>query len=139
MKQYFLRILCTVFVILPVASCAFFEHDDEYYYGLASNLPAISNAVGAYADSPGTPAELIGPALIIQATKNNPVKLDSFKDLYITARRVGIFTSVLVCDANQGHAYFEDTDCTVKIDQHFWRDAPDSACQFTLDLEKACE
>lgn len=124
--------------VLVLTACPAPGADPDEMYALASSVMDVSSAVQTYARYGGAPEGLQGPDLVARATAHNPAKLEGLKGYYVTARRVGEWTSVLVCDAEGGNARLEDAACTMPLDAHVWQDRGDAPCDFVLDLEAVC-
>lgn len=123
-------------VALP--GCGWADSREDKMYALASALPGVADAVAASVRFGMVADGVDGPALVEEANTRNPSRLDPFKDYYLTARRVGQRTSVLVCDADRSQGLLEDTNCGSGVEEHLWRDRQNAPCAFVIDLVAVC-
>lgn len=108
---------------------------------LASSLTKLSSAVDGsvrYLNPP--PSMLLEDLQFLKlATAGNPSVLVPFPDLKLRVKRLGSETAILVCRPDADVALLEDATCTARMDRHRWKDQPQSACEFTLDLAEVCK
>lgn len=111
--------------------------DDSTMYPLASAVTKLAAAVEATTfEAPEDTTD--GIALLAAATKDGPHLLAPFADVRVLARREGEHAFILVCTKDGRLGLFEDAGCSGKLDRHYWRDAPQSSCTFTLSAATAC-
>lgn len=132
-----LAICASAFVMV---SCAWLiGSEDEELADRASNLQDVAIAVQGFVLFGDPAPDLTGEQLIQEGTSGNPALLTPFKDYFLTARREGQFSSVLLCDKDKHRAYAEDAGCTAtRLDARLWEEAPAAACKFQLDLPAVC-
>lgn len=112
---------------------------DEDWADYAVSLGYVAVAVNGYVQFGQPPSDLTGEELIREATKDNPALLLPLKDHFLTARREGQLTSVLLCEKDRSRAIAEDAGCTAaRLDARLWSESPPAACTFHLDLKSAC-
>jgi hypothetical protein len=131
-------IICASAVLL--VSCAgLFGSEDEKLSDRASNLQDVAIAVQGFVAFGEASPDLTGEQLIQQGTIDNPALLTPFKNYFLTARREGQFSSVLLCDKDRRRAYAEDAGCTAtRLDARWWVENPAAACKFQIDLAAVC-
>lgn len=121
--------------VFLLAACASAQSERDMNY-LGSALSKLSAAVDATVRY-DKPAEDVDEAALLQmSVAQDPSLLHPFNGMTVRIRRQGEASAVLLCEAPEGKALLEDAGCTVRMDNHRWRD--DTACQFTLDLSAAC-
>lgn len=133
-------VIVALAVVLAFTGCQFvFASEEEKMGELAAAVMHVSAAVHAYVRYSNVPETLTGEELIVEATRENRALLQPFADYYLTARRVGKLSAVLVCDRERIRALLEDTGCTtVKFDGPRWRESPPATCSFVLNLDIVC-
>ncbi|WNJ98652.1 hypothetical protein L2D14_12320 [Thalassospiraceae bacterium LMO-JJ14] len=132
-KVLFLALL----LLIPLSACAG-NVDEETMYTLSGHLKKVSKALNSAVVFKNAPEALSGPELLDFATRHDPALLTPFNDFTIRVNRTGKASGLLVCDAKGEQAYLEDTSCTSAFDSHLWRDTPNAACEFHLDIVALC-
>lgn len=138
MKPTYLACLAA---LVFAASCATsLGSEDEEIADKAVSLGYVAVAVDGFVRY-GSPApDLTGPALVREATSQNPELLEPLAGYYLTARQENGLTSVLMCDDELTRAIAEDSGCTsARLDAPIWRNSPGTACEFQLVLDIVCE
>lgn len=123
--------------IVFLAACATSRNEKEMN-SMASALTKVSAAVDATVRYKRSADDLEDAQLLQASVAHDPGLLKPFAVHRIRTLRVGLDSSVLVCDANSDTALLEDAGCTPQMDAHRWRDAPQVGCVFTLELKKVC-
>lgn len=123
-----------------VNSCAGpFDSKNEELADRASNLQDVAIAVQGFIIFGNPTSDLTGEQLIQEGTKDNPALLKPFQNYFLTARREGRYSSVLLCDKERHRAYAEDAGCTAtRLDGGFWEEELARPCVFQLDLSAVC-
>ena len=126
--------------IIVLSACATSRADDaELYADRAVNLGWVAGAVQGLVEFGNPGEDLKGAELVREATKDNPKLMEPLADFYVIGRRVGEFSSVLMCDAARTRALAEDAGCTsAKLDAPLWDIFPQVPCAFQLDVAAVC-
>jgi hypothetical protein len=126
-------------VSIAASSCVTGQSSaDESLVGHAQQLQYIAVAVQGYVDFGNPEASLSGEELIAEATKENPELVEPLRDYYVTARRVGSFSSVMMCDIDKTKALVEDAGCTSSRIDALLGGSSNRSCVFWLDLQALC-
>ena len=134
-------VLCViVFAVLtacttPVRAQAL---DDESLLVVASALNKVAAAVESAVRFKGAPEMLSEEELKRFATQHDPAMLEPLLEFLVRARRVGMYSSVLVCTRDGRIGLMEDTGCTARLDARFWDRSPRLACEFQLEIGSIC-
>lgn len=130
-------------VLLSSAVCALASstYSESRLNDLASSLTKLSSAVdGAVRYLNPPPSMLLENDQFLRlSTAGNPSVLVPFSNLKLRVKRLGSETAILVCRPDADVALLEDATCTARMDKHRWKDQPQSACEFTLDLTEVCK
>ena len=129
-----------VAVFLVVSCASSYGSEDEEFADKAVSLGYVAVAVDGYIKFGNPPPNLTGPDLVKEATKQNPDLLKPLADDFVTARRDGSLSAVLLCDKGKTRAIAEDSGCTsARLDGPLWKQAPGAKCDFQLDLIAVCK
>lgn len=132
----FVSIIAT---FLLVSYITIYGSEDEELADKAVSLGYIAVAVDGFIRYGNPPIGMSGKELIENATRQNPDLLKPLAEYFLTARRDGVYSSVLLCDKEKKHALAEDAGCTPsRLDGRLWNEAPDAVCTFHLDLTAIC-
>lgn len=135
--------LLLIGVLVSSAACtlASSTYSETHLNELASSLTKLSAAVDGsvrYLSPP--PSTMLGDDQFLKlATAGNPSVLQPFAKLKLRVQRVGPDTTILVCRPDTSVALLEDATCTARMEKHRWKDQPQTACEFTVNLEEACK
>ncbi len=131
--------ICAVAVLL-VGCGSTLGSEDEELSDRAAQLGFVAGAVDGLVKFGNPSPTLTGDELLMEATKDNPSLLAPFSNYYVTARRQGNFSSVLMCNASRQRGLAEDAGCTsVRLDEALWKESRSAPCSFTLDLAQVCK
>lgn len=132
-------LVLAVAVFLVVSCASSYGSEDEEFADKAVSLGYVAVAVDGYIKFGNPPPALNGPELVKEATKQNPDLLKPLADYFVTARRDGHLSSVLLCNKEKTRAIAEDSGCTsARLDGPLWKEIPDANCNFQLDLMTVC-
>ena len=105
---------------------------------MASAMTKLAAAVEAEVRFGDVPEEIAEADLLVRSTAHDPELLAPFAGYRIRVRRLGSFSSVLMCSGDGSTALLEDAGCTARFDGHLWQQSPSLPCTFQLDLPKVC-
>lgn len=130
--------------ILALASC--FASDDpltkppdaEEMMVMASRLTKLSTAVESTVRYKNPPSNLNENELLQLSVKHDPQLLENFAGFRVKVLSQDRHAVVLVCSKEGDKGLLEDAGCTSSMDRHHWRDSPQSACKFTMNMVTDC-
>lgn len=121
-----------------VWGCALGQIPEQEMLIKASALTKVAAALEASVRFGNASPDLSETELLDHATAHDPDLLTPFQDYILRARRVGDFSSVLMCTKDTRTALLEDAGCSPRFDEHLWERSPPLPCNFQLDLAKTC-
>lgn len=129
--------LCAVCVISACVNTSM--ANDEKVADLAQQVRYVAGAVQSFVKYEVPATDTMGAELIAVATQVNPRLLEPFVGYYLTARRAGPYSAVLLCDIGRSEALVEDAGCT-NLKTEWWQSAnsPPRPCEFHLELKSIC-
>lgn len=128
----------SLFLAALVWGCALGQSPQQEMLIKASALTKVATALEAYVRFGDATQELSETELLNLATSHDPDLLTPFQDYVLRARRVGNFSSILMCSKDAQTALLEDAGCSSQFDEHLWERSPQLPCDFQLDLAKTC-
>lgn len=131
----------TVFASATVIAGCSVSHglDNEMIADLAQNVRYVAGQVHAHITYDKPDAGTSSDNLIRRATQPNPTYMASLSGYYVAARRMGSYSSVLLCDNERRQALVEDAGCTsLRVEWQHKENEPSVPCDFSLDLSVVC-
>jgi hypothetical protein len=130
--------LALVLALSWFAACQAQPLDKAALQAKESALNKLAAALESAVRYRNAPEWLTEDQLKAFAWREHPVQRDVFKYLQVRVRRQDKDSSMLVCTANGRYALWEDAGCSEKPDLRHWSEPRRVACEFRLDLAKAC-